>query len=70
MFRDCIEICNKGEARYQLGSVESNQWTLTEEFATDVCELTVKYKTRDQKQKYFDFLKTWGTVSKKELIIF
>ena len=63
VFRDCTEICNKGEARYLLGSVESKQWALTDEFATDVCGLTVKYKKREEKKKYFDFLEKWGTVS-------
>ena len=42
VYRDCTEICNKGEARYQLKLVENYQWTLTEEFAADVCGLKVK----------------------------
>lgn len=61
MFRDCTEIVNKGEARYQMELVESRQWTLTEGFAADVCRLPVKYRTGDE---YYQFLDTWGTVSK------
>lgn len=63
VYRDCTEICNKGEARYQLKSVENEGWTLTDEFAASVCGLTVKFKKREEKKKYFDFLKYWGTVS-------
>ena len=37
VYRDCTEICNKGEARYQLKSVENEGWTLTDEFAASVC---------------------------------
>lgn len=64
MFRDCTEICNKGEARYKLGSVGSNQWTLTNEFASDVCGLPGKYRRGDE---YYQFLNTWGTVSASDL---
>ena len=59
VFRDCTEIVNKGEARYQLELVESRQWTLTEGFAAAVCRLPVKYRTGDE---YYQFLDTWGTV--------
>ncbi|XP_073258586.1 uncharacterized protein [Porites lutea] len=61
VYRDCTEICNKGEARYQLKSVENEGWTLTDEFAASVCGLTVKFKKREEKKKYIDFLKYWGT---------
>ena len=63
VYRDCTEICNKGEARYRLKLVENYQWTLTEEFAADVCGLKVKFKNRKDKKTYFDFLNYWGTVS-------
>lgn len=58
--RDCTEICNKGEARYRLKLVENYQWTLTEEFAADVCGLTVKFRNRKDKKSYFDFLNFLG----------
>ena len=56
VYRDCTEICNKGEARYRLKLVENYQWTLTEEFAADVCGLTVKFRNSKDKKTYFDFL--------------
>ena len=48
MFRDCTQITNKGEARYQLELVESNGWTLEEGFAPDVCRLPVKYRNGER----------------------
>ena len=65
VYRDCTEICNKGEARYRLRSVEDNEWTLTNEFAADVCRLPVNFKKVSDKDKYFEFLSFWGTVSER-----
>jgi len=58
VFRDCTQIANKGEARYQLELVENNGWTLEEGYASDVCRLPVKYRNGDDYQQFID---TWGT---------
>ena len=63
VFRDSTEICNKGEARYRVGAAESNQWTLTDEFTSDVCRLPDKYGNGDE---YFHFLNSWGTVRSRK----
>ena len=61
VFRDCTQLTNKGEARYQLELVENKGWTLEEGFASDVCRLPVKYRNGDE---YEQFIDSWGTVSK------
>ncbi|KAL9974313.1 hypothetical protein ACROYT_G011334 [Oculina patagonica] len=58
VYRDCTEICNKGVARYRLGLVSENKWTLADEFASYVCKLPIKYREGNE---YFDFIEEWGT---------
>ena len=65
VFRDSTEVCNKGEARYRVGAAQSNQWTLTDEFTSDVCRLPDKYGSGDE---YFQFLNSWGTVRSRRAL--
>ena len=58
VFYENITVCNNGRARYQLGLVPTKKFTVSEEFAADVCNLPEAYAEKT----YLDFIEDWGTV--------
>ena len=62
MFQDEQQVCNLGHVRF---AEELSDWlnvTVTDSFASAVCQLPQKYS----QAAYMDFLDGWGTVSKRE----
>ena len=62
VFQDEQQVCNLGHVRF---AEELSDWlnvTVTDSFASAVCQLPQKYSQRE----YMDFLDSWGTVSKSE----
>ena len=53
-------MCSEGFATYKTADVQNNDFTVTKEFATAVCQLPQTYDI----VQYIKFLETWGTVCK------
>ena len=59
VFFEKIEVCNNGEARYQLDLAQVEKYSVTKDFAAAVCSLPEEYDQGD----YRKFIDEWGTVS-------
>ena len=59
VFYEEKKVCNKGRARYLLDAASSKNFSVTEDFAAAVCNLTEHF----DKNVYRNFIDKWGTVS-------
>ena len=53
------KVCNKGRARYLLDVASSKNFSVTDDFAATVCNLTEHF----DENVYRNFIEKWGTVS-------
>ena len=59
VFYEEKKVCNKGRAGYLLDVASSKNFSVTEDFAAAVCNLTEHF----DKNVYRNFIDKWGTVS-------
>lgn len=59
VFYEEKKVCNKGRARYLLDVASSKNFSVTDDFAAAVCNLTEDF----DKNVYRNFVDKWGTVS-------
>ena len=59
VFYEEKKVCNKGRARYLLDVASSKNFSVTDDFAAAVCNLTEHFDAN----VYRNFIDKWGTVS-------
>ena len=59
VFYEEKKVCNKGRARYLLDVASSKNFSVTDDFAAAVCNLTEHF----DENVYRNFIDKWGTVS-------
>ncbi|XP_068755959.1 uncharacterized protein [Montipora capricornis] len=65
VFFEKIEVCNNGEARYQLDLAQVEKYSVTKDFAAAVCGLPEEYDQGD----YRKFIDEWGTHVVLEVVL-
>ena len=59
VFYEEKNVCNKGRARYLLDVASNKNFSVTDDFAAAVCNLTEHF----DENVYRNFIEKWGTVS-------
>lgn len=63
MYQDIISTCNYGHVQYDRLHAPARNFTVTRDFAEDVCSLL---QEPEEDTIYQEFIKSWGTVCIKQ----